>query len=105
MQSQSRTKRSPTGRPTSRPRRDEVRAAVLDAAARHFAAQGANASLRDIATDAGVNLGLIHRHFGNKDDLLQAVLDSSKMELLIYTLTWAVEMGLCFVLAISYLRG
>jgi len=29
----------------------------------------------------------------------------SKMELLIYTLTWAVEMGLCFVLAISYLRG
>ncbi len=29
----------------------------------------------------------------------------SKMELLIYTLTWAVEMGLCFALAISYLRG
>jgi hypothetical protein len=30
---------------------------------------------------------------------------SSKMELLIYTLTWAVELGLCFVFAISYLRG
>jgi hypothetical protein len=29
----------------------------------------------------------------------------SKMELLIYTLTWTVEIGLCFVLAISYLRG
>jgi hypothetical protein len=29
----------------------------------------------------------------------------SKMELLIYTLTWAVELGLCFVFAISYLRG
>jgi hypothetical protein len=29
----------------------------------------------------------------------------SKMELLIYLLTWAVEMGLCFVLAIAYLRG
>ena len=29
----------------------------------------------------------------------------SKMELLIYTLTWAVEIGLCFVLAINYLRG
>jgi hypothetical protein len=27
------------------------------------------------------------------------------MELLIYTLTWAVELGLCFVFAISYLRG
>ena len=74
MQSQSRTKPAKP-RPTGR---DEVRAAVLDAAARHFAAQGANASLRDIAADAGVNLGLIHRHFGNKDDLLQAVLDSQR---------------------------
>jgi len=27
------------------------------------------------------------------------------MELLIYTLTWAVEIGLCFVFAISYLRA
>ena len=55
-----------------------MRAAVLDAAARHFAAHGANASLRDIAAEAGVNLGLIHRHFGNKDDLLQAVLDDQR---------------------------
>ena len=74
MQSQSRT-RQPKPRPTGR---DEVRAAVLDAAGRHFAAHGANASLRDIAADAGVNLGLIHRHFGNKDDLLQAVLDTQR---------------------------
>jgi hypothetical protein len=29
----------------------------------------------------------------------------SPINLLIYTLTWAVEIGLCFVLAISYLRG
>jgi hypothetical protein len=29
----------------------------------------------------------------------------SKMELLIYTLTWAVEVGLCFAFAIAYLRG
>jgi hypothetical protein len=29
----------------------------------------------------------------------------SKMDLLIYTLTWAVEIALCFVFAISYLRG
>ncbi len=29
----------------------------------------------------------------------------SKMELLIYTLTWAVEIGLCFALAVTYLRG
>jgi hypothetical protein len=30
---------------------------------------------------------------------------SSKMELLIYTLTWGVEIGLCFAFAISYLRS
>lgn len=51
-----------------------VRTAVLEAAASRFAAEGPDASLRDIADDAGVNLGLIHRHIGNKDDLLRAVL-------------------------------
>ncbi len=30
---------------------------------------------------------------------------SSIMELLIYLLTWGVEIGLCFVLVIAYLRG
>jgi hypothetical protein len=29
----------------------------------------------------------------------------SRMELLIYALTWGVEVGLCFVLAVTYLRG
>jgi hypothetical protein len=29
----------------------------------------------------------------------------SRMNLLIYALTWAVEIGLCFAFAISYLRG
>ncbi len=28
-----------------------------------------------------------------------------RMELLIYFLTWTVELGLCFAFAISYLRG
>lgn len=59
-------------RPTGR---DEIRDALLASAARHFAAHGTRASLRDIAADANVNLGLIHRHFGNKDDLLRAVLE------------------------------
>jgi AcrR family transcriptional regulator len=61
----------------SRPRptgRDEVRAAVLRAAGEHFARHGTAASLRDIAEEANVNAGLIHRHFGNKSDLLRAVL-------------------------------
>jgi AcrR family transcriptional regulator len=60
-----------TGRPTGR---QQVVAAVLEAAADHFAARGSRASLREIAADAGVNLGLIHRHVGSKDDLLRAVL-------------------------------
>ncbi len=29
----------------------------------------------------------------------------SRMELLIYLLTWGVEIGLCFALALSYLRS
>jgi hypothetical protein len=29
----------------------------------------------------------------------------SRMQLLIYALTWGVEIGLCFVLAVTYLRG
>jgi hypothetical protein len=29
----------------------------------------------------------------------------SRLELMIYFLTWAVEIGLCFAFAISYLRG
>jgi AcrR family transcriptional regulator len=62
-------------RPTGR---DEIRAAVLDVAARHFATRGTRASLRDIAAEANVNLGLIHRHIGNKEDLLRAVLEQQR---------------------------
>jgi AcrR family transcriptional regulator len=59
-----------------RPRgRDEVVAALLAAATRLFAERGpAAVSLRDVAAAANVNVGLIHRHIGSKDDLLAAVL-------------------------------
>jgi AcrR family transcriptional regulator len=50
-----------------------VRAAILAAARRRFATQGPSASTRDIAADANVNLGLLHRHFGTKDELIRAV--------------------------------
>jgi AcrR family transcriptional regulator len=53
---------------------EEVRSAVLRAARKRFAAEGPGASLRDIAAEAQVNLGLLHRHFGNKAALLAAVL-------------------------------
>ena len=66
---------TPIPAPPDEPRgQEQVRAAVLHAAATHFARRGFDSSLRDIAADAGVNLGLIHRHFGNKDDLVGEVL-------------------------------
>jgi TetR/AcrR family transcriptional regulator, repressor for neighboring sulfatase len=59
-------------RPTGR---DEVTDAVLDAAQRLFAEAGPNeVSLRAIAQEAGVTYGLVYRHFGTKDELLERLL-------------------------------
>lgn len=50
------------------------RAALLEAAARHFAASGfESASMRDIARDAGMLAGSIYYHFSSKDELIAAV--------------------------------
>ncbi len=52
-----------------------MRRAVLDAAVDLFSDLGPSAvSLRDIAARANVNLGLLHRHFGSKADLVSASL-------------------------------
>jgi TetR/AcrR family transcriptional regulator, repressor for neighboring sulfatase len=52
----------------------EVRTAVLEAAASLFAMRGIDGvSLRDIATEADVNLTLIRRYVGSRDDLISAV--------------------------------
>lgn len=61
----------------SRPRGEqEVREAVLAAATALFAEKGpAATSLREVAAAAGVNHGLIHRHFGSKRRLVRAVHD------------------------------
>jgi AcrR family transcriptional regulator len=46
---------------------------VLDAAIRLFVDRGpSSVSLRDIAEEANVNLGLLHRHFGSKSELVSA---------------------------------
>jgi AcrR family transcriptional regulator len=56
--------------------KDEVVAAVLEAAADLFAERGpAATSIRDIAARSNVNHGLVHRHFGSKRGLVAAVLD------------------------------
>jgi TetR/AcrR family transcriptional regulator, repressor for neighboring sulfatase len=53
----------------------EVSAAVLEAASELFAAKGpAATSIREVAARAGVNHGLVHRHFGSKHQLLAATL-------------------------------
>jgi AcrR family transcriptional regulator len=68
------------GRPPADPStprgREEVERALVDAAATLFGARGPEAvSVRDIASEAGVNHGLVHRYFGSKEGLLGAVLD------------------------------
>ncbi|MCV7288511.1 TetR/AcrR family transcriptional regulator [Mycolicibacterium wolinskyi] len=56
--------------------RDEVVAATLAGAAELFAERGpAGTSIRDIATRANVNHGLVYRHFGTKERLVGAVLE------------------------------
>ena len=55
--------------------KDEVSAAVLQAASELFAEKGPGAtSIREVAARAGVNHGLLHRHFGSKRQLLAATL-------------------------------
>jgi TetR/AcrR family transcriptional regulator, repressor for neighboring sulfatase len=67
------------GRPTQDPLAphgpDQVRDTVVQAAARLFAQRGvAGVSVRQVARAAGVNLGLVHRYVGTKEDLIRAAL-------------------------------
>lgn len=58
----------PTGRAS-------VRKALISTAAVLFAQQGVKSvSVRQLAKAAGVNHGLVHRHFGSKEGLLKAVM-------------------------------
>jgi AcrR family transcriptional regulator len=60
------------------PRADAVRnrARVLEAAHRQFASSGLEAQIDEIASDAGVGVGTVYRHFPTKEDLLQALADA-----------------------------
>ena len=62
---------------------DAVRRAVLDAAASLFSSNGVTlVSMRDIADEAQVNLGLINRYLGTRDDLIRAVFSDLTEQLL-----------------------
>jgi len=71
--------RRPEGSPAGP---EGVRRAVLDAAAQLFARRGVDAvSLRDVAEQADVDLALIRRYVGNRDELVFAVFDDLSEQL------------------------
>ena len=54
----------------ARPRSEEKRARIIDAAMRHFAEQGYHAArVGDIAAGLGIAKGSVFQHFGSKDGL------------------------------------
>lgn len=59
-----------------RPTRDEVRRAVLDAAAQVFARRGIDgASVDDVAAAAGFTKGAVYSNFGSKEGLVAALVE------------------------------
>src|ERR1700744_4228036 len=71
------TTQSARGRRNIPTGREEVAAAILEAATDLFAERGpAATSIRDIAARSKVNHGLVFRHFGTKDRLVGAVLEN-----------------------------
>jgi len=54
---------------------------ILEVAKQAFTRSGANASLDDIATEAGVGPGTLYRHFPTREELLQAVYRSEMEKL------------------------
>ncbi|MFG2359022.1 TetR/AcrR family transcriptional regulator [Streptomyces sp. NPDC048521] len=72
------------GRQERRPRADvqRNRAALLEAAQRHFLRYGVGASLEAVAKEAGVGPGTLYRHFPTREALLAAVLQTRSEELM-----------------------
>ncbi len=54
---------------------------ILEVAKQVFTRSGANASLDDIASEAGVGPGTLYRHFPSREELLQAVYRSEMEKL------------------------
>jgi AcrR family transcriptional regulator len=67
------TKRSQSIRRKTRTDAQRNRERILEVAKQAFTRSGANASLDDIAKDAGVGAGTLYRHFPTRDALIEAV--------------------------------
>jgi AcrR family transcriptional regulator len=67
------TKRSQPGQRKPRADAERNRERILEVAKVAFTRSGANASLDDIAKQAGVGPGTLYRHFPTREELLQAV--------------------------------
>jgi AcrR family transcriptional regulator len=68
---------SPGRRPGRRPGNPDTREAVLAAARAAFAERGFDgATIRTIATGAGVDPALVHHYFGTKDQLFLAAIEA-----------------------------
>ncbi len=63
--------KSPPRKPRTDAQRNRER--ILEVAKKEFTRAGANASLDDIAREAGVGAGTLYRHFPTRDALLEAV--------------------------------
>ena len=69
---------------TQAQRRADTRERLLQAAATRFAAEGIDrASIDAIADDAGRTSGSVYAHFGSKEGLLTALLDSWKNDVVV----------------------
>lgn len=69
---------SPSSSPKPRRNAAATRAAILEAARRHFAARGyEHAGVREIAASAGVTAGLVNRYFGGKEQLFREALEDA----------------------------
>src|ERR1700740_2368458 len=66
-------KRSHPARRRPRTEAQRNRERILEAAKKAFTRSGANASLDDIAKEAGVGPGTLYRHFPTRDALIEAV--------------------------------
>ena len=69
--------------PVRKPRRDAQRnrERILEVARKAFSRSGANASLDDIAREAGIGPGTLYRHFPTREELLEAVYRSGMEKL------------------------